>query len=155
MSLHIPRHSKTYSFASGSLVPCKRTISGIVNCNSLVALMIPSAITSHRMIPPTAMVSLAGTLVETSLTDIDEYALDVLGRQEELKGFLYCVGRRATSDVKLYVSSAFMSGTERTKLAGEPPWRLRTSMVAMASPAPLTRHPISPSSLMKFRPYYG
>lgn len=39
------------------------------------------------------------------------------------------------------------------KLAGDPPLRLRTSMVAMASPAPLTRHPIEPSSLMKLRPY--
>lgn len=38
------------------------------------------------------------------------------------------------------------------KLAGLPPLRLRTSMVAMASPAPLTRHPIEPSSLMKLRP---
>jgi hypothetical protein len=38
------------------------------------------------------------------------------------------------------------------KLAGVPPFSLMMSMVAMARPAPLTRHPISPSSLMKLRP---
>lgn len=37
------------------------------------------------------------------------------------------------------------------KLAGLPPWRDRTSMVAMARPAPLTRHPTLPSNLMKLR----
>ena len=34
------------------------------------------------------------------------------------------------------------------KLAGSPPHSLRTSRVAMASPAPLTRQPIEPVSLM-------
>lgn len=48
-------------------------------------------------------------------------------------------------------------GTECThpptsrKLAGLPPCKARTSMVAIAKPAPLTKHPILPSSLMKFR----
>ena len=32
------------------------------------------------------------------------------------------------------------------KLAGEPPYSLMMSMVAIASPAPLTRQPILPSS---------
>jgi hypothetical protein len=40
-----------------------------------------------------------------------------------------------------------------TKLAGDPPWRFKTSIVAIANPAPLTRHPTFPSSLIKFRPY--
>ena len=39
------------------------------------------------------------------------------------------------------------------KLAGEPPFNFMMSMVAMARPAPLTRHPMSPSSLMKLRPF--
>jgi hypothetical protein len=34
------------------------------------------------------------------------------------------------------------------KLAGSPPESLMMSMVAIASPAPLTMHPTSPSSLM-------
>lgn len=38
------------------------------------------------------------------------------------------------------------------KFAGDPPLSLIMSIVAMANPAPLTRHPISPSSLMKLRP---
>ena len=38
------------------------------------------------------------------------------------------------------------------KFAGDPPLSLMISMVAMASPAPLTRQPMSPSSLMKFKP---
>ncbi len=38
------------------------------------------------------------------------------------------------------------------KLAGWPPFSLMMSMVAIARPAPLTRQPMSPSSLMKLRP---
>ena len=33
------------------------------------------------------------------------------------------------------------------KLAGSPPWYLMMSIVDMASPAPLTRQPMLPSSL--------
>jgi hypothetical protein len=40
-----------------------------------------------------------------------------------------------------------------TKLAGSPPLSFNTSMVAMARPAPLTRQPMLPSSLIKLRPY--
>ena len=47
------RGRKTHFFASASLVPCNRTTNGIDSSSSLVALMIPSAMTSHRMIPPT------------------------------------------------------------------------------------------------------
>jgi hypothetical protein len=43
---------------------------------------------------------------------------------------------------------------KHTKLAGDPPCRLSTSIVAIARPAPFTRHPTLPSSLMKLRPYY-
>ena len=39
------------------------------------------------------------------------------------------------------------------KLAGAPPLSLMMSIVAIARPAPLTRQPMSPSSLMKFRPF--
>mmetsp|Transcript_13932 Transcript_13932/g.27578 ORF Transcript_13932/g.27578 Transcript_13932/m.27578 type:complete len:325 (-) Transcript_13932:125-1099(-) len=37
------------------------------------------------------------------------------------------------------------------KLAGSPPWSLMMSMVAMARPAPFTRHAMLPSRLMKLR----
>jgi hypothetical protein len=40
-----------------------------------------------------------------------------------------------------------------TKLAGDPPCKFKTSMVAIANPAPLTKHPTFPSSLIKFSPY--
>ena len=49
-------------------------------------------------------------------------------------------------------SSVALPPTSR-KLAGEPPWYLMMSMVAMARPAPFTMQPMLPSSLMKFRLY--
>jgi hypothetical protein len=39
---------RTHSFASSSLVPCNLTINGMVRWSSLVALMIPSAMTWKR-----------------------------------------------------------------------------------------------------------
>ncbi|KAH3686640.1 hypothetical protein WICPIJ_002390 [Wickerhamomyces pijperi] len=37
------------------------------------------------------------------------------------------------------------------KLAGLPPYKVMTSIVAMAKPAPLTKQPMLPSNLMKFK----
>ena len=57
-----------------------------------------------------------------------------------------------SSNAFLTASAVAPPPTSR-KLAGEPPFRFRTSIVAMASPAPLTRQPTEPSSLIKLRPY--
>ena len=46
----------------------------------------------------------------------------------------------------------FHLGKIPRKLAGSPPLSLMISMVAIARPAPLTRHPIDPSNLIKFNP---
>ncbi|KAH3674203.1 hypothetical protein WICMUC_003445 [Wickerhamomyces mucosus] len=37
------------------------------------------------------------------------------------------------------------------KLAGLPPYRVMTSIVAIAKPAPLTKQPMLPSNLIKFK----
>lgn len=57
-ALLIDLECETHFFASPSLVPCNLTTSGILISSSLVALMIPSAITSHLMIPPTTLSAL-------------------------------------------------------------------------------------------------
>jgi hypothetical protein len=58
---------------------------------------------------------------------------------------------RTISNAFLTASAVAPPPTSR-KLAGSPPLSLRTSMVAMARPAPLTRQPMFPSSLMKLSP---
>ena len=66
--------------------------------------------------------------------DIDQHCLDVVIRDQDLEGILDLL-------------SAGTPPTSR-KLAGSPPASLMMSMVAIASPAPLTMQPTLPSSLM-------
>ncbi|EDZ71910.1 hypothetical protein AWRI1631_74630 [Saccharomyces cerevisiae AWRI1631] len=40
------------------------------------------------------------------------------------------------------------------KFAGSPPFNLMTSIVAIAKPAPLTKHPMLPFNLTKFKSYF-
>ncbi|KAF1747203.1 hypothetical protein GCK72_023664 [Caenorhabditis remanei] len=96
------------------------TTIGILRSNSLAALMIPWAITSQRMIPPKMFTRMADTLSLSAVMI--------------LKASVTC-------------STVAPPPTSR-KLAGSPPCNLIMSMVAMASPAPLTMHPMVPSRRM-------
>lgn len=49
------------TLASSTLVPCNRQIMGIFRFNSLAAAMIPSAMTSHLIIPPKILTRIAWT----------------------------------------------------------------------------------------------
>mmetsp|Transcript_37000 Transcript_37000/g.95935 ORF Transcript_37000/g.95935 Transcript_37000/m.95935 type:complete len:233 (-) Transcript_37000:1023-1721(-) len=105
--------------ASSTLVPCSLTTRGTLRTTSEAARMIPWAITSQRMIPP-----------------------KMLTRIHSTRGSLLRILKASTT----WFSSA-PPPTSR-KLAGLPPYSLMMSMVAMASPAPFTMHPMLPSRPM-------
>ena len=100
-----------------TLVPSRRTTNGTVSCTSRAACTTPSAITSHLMIPPKILTRIASRL-----------------------GF-FSINLKAS-----VTFSAVAPPPTSRKLAGLPPYSLMMSIVAIASPAPLTRQPILPSS---------
>src|SRR5258708_37731881 len=51
------------SRANGAFVPSRRTMTGILTPTSLTAARMPSAIMSHRTVPPTTFIKTAATLV--------------------------------------------------------------------------------------------
>src|SRR5262245_3449083 len=104
---------------SSTLVPSIRTTTGRRRPSRVLAAINPSARRSQRRMPP-------NTLMNTART---------LGSEDRMRNaFSICSGDAPPP-------------TSR-KLAGSPPDSLMMSIVAMASPAPLTMHPTLPSSLM-------
>ena len=101
------------------MVPCNLTTMGVARSNSLAAAMMPSAITSHRMIPPKMLTKSAFTFGSPVM---------ILNAS--------------------FTAEAVAPPPTSRKLAGEPPCSLMMSMVAMARPAPFTMHPMSPSRAM-------
>lgn len=94
---------------------------------------------------------------EVRLTDVDEDRLDLRLGEHDLERLLDGLGGGSSSDVEEVCEmkgtrddvSSFCDqggGKMSCALAGSPPLSLRTSIVAMASPAPFTRHPMFPSS---------
>ncbi len=117
---------------ASTFVPSRRTTSGTLKpiepsgfLNFVAALMMPCAITSHRMMPPKMLTS-------TPLT---------LGSD------------RMIPKASVTASSVAPPPTSR-KFAGSPPCSLMMSIVAIARPAPFTRHPMFPSSAMYVRPNF-
>src|SRR5262249_22164719 len=105
------------SFPLSTLVPSSRTTSGTRKPTSLTAATTPSAMTSHRMIPPKMLTRMPFT-----------WGSEVM-----------ILNAAAT------LSLVALPPTSR-KLAGDSPYSLIMSIVAMASPAPLTMQPMVPSS---------
>lgn len=97
--------------AAVALVPSSLTTNGTFSFIVLSAPMIPLAIVAQFTIPP-------NTLTRTALTRSSDVIM--------LKAALTC-------------SSLTLPPTSK-KLAGSPPWSLIMSIVAIANPAPLTRH---------------
>ncbi len=102
-----------------TLVPSRRTTTGMVTPTSFTASMTPWAMTSQRMMPPKMLMSTAFTLGSARMI---------------LKAW-------AT------VAAVAPPPTSR-KLAGMPPDSLMRSMVAMARPAPFTMQPMFPFRAM-------
>ena len=102
---------------SSTWVPASRTISGTLKGSISTALTTPWATQSQRLMP-------AKMLTSTAFT------------------FLSMV----TSWNALATRSGVAPPPMSRKLAGSPPASLIMSMVAMASPAPLTMQPMLPSS---------
>ena len=100
---------------SPTLVPASRTITGTSTCTSFSACTTPSATQSQRLIPAKMLTSTASTL----LSDI-------------------------TSRNALATRSGVAPPPISRKLAGSPPASLIVSIVAIASPAPLTMQPMLP-----------
>ena len=96
-----------------------RMTTGTATASSCTAAITPAASTSQRRIPPKMLMSTALTL-----------ASDIRMRKA------------------LRICSALAPPPTSRKFAGEPPASLMMSMVAIASPAPLTMQPIVPSSRM-------
>lgn len=90
---------------------------GVLRFSSLAAMIMPSAITSQRMIPPKMFTKIAWTLGSAVII---------------LNASLTC------ADVAPPPTSR--------KFAGSPPCNLMMSMVAIASPAPLTKQAMSPKT---------
>uniref|UniRef100_A0A6B0USU2 Putative secreted protein n=1 Tax=Ixodes ricinus TaxID=34613 RepID=A0A6B0USU2_IXORI len=107
------------AFASSTCVPWSLTTMGILRSSVSAARMTPSAMTSHRMMPPKMFTRMACT-----------FWSDVISLKASVTW--WAVAPPPTS----------------RKLAGLPPCSLMMSMVAMARPAPLTRQPMSPSRAM-------
>ncbi|ABC64795.1 hypothetical protein ELI_13515 [Erythrobacter litoralis HTCC2594] len=107
------------SLPFSTLVPSRRTTNGTSNSTSLAATTMPSAIVSQRMMPP-----------------------KMLTRMPSTAGSLRMILKAAVT-----FSVVAPPPTSR-KLAGNAPFNLMMSIVAMARPAPLTMQPILPSSLM-------
>lgn len=114
----------TNSAAFSMLVPCNRHTIGNLRFICCTTLIKPWAMASHRTMPPKMLTKIAVTLGSLVIS----------------------------SNADLIASGVAPPPTSK-KLAGAPPFSLMISMVAMARPAPLTRHPISPSSLIKLSPY--
>ena len=107
------------SLAESTLVPSSRHTTGQLMPNSAYALLMPRAIISQSTIPPKMLTKMTFTF-----------------------GSLVII---------LNASKTPCSCTpppRSKKLAGSPPSNFTMSMVAMASPAPLTKQPISPSRLI-------
>src|SRR6266849_2429787 len=107
------------SFPCSTLVPSSRTTSGTRKSSSFAAATTSSAITSLRMIPPKMLTRIAFTLGSAR------------------------INLKATATFSFEAPPP----TSR-KLAGLPPTSLIVSIVAIASPAPFTRHPMFPSRWM-------
>src|ERR1039458_648563 len=102
-----------------TLVPSRRTTSGTFNPISFTAATTPSAITSHFMMPPKMLTRMPFTFGSEVMI------------------------------LNAAVTFSFVAPPPTSrKLAGAMPYSLMMSMVAMASPAPLTMQPIAPSSAM-------
>lgn len=104
-------------------VPCKRQTIGVRRFICWTTLIKPCAIASQRTMPPKMFTKIAVTLG----------SLVMRSKAER-------------------IASAVAPPPTSRKFAGEPPLSLIMSIVAMARPAPLTRQPMSPSNLMKFKP---
>ena len=112
------------NFAAFSIfVPCSLATMGVFIFILSTTLTKPWAIASHLTIPPKMLTKIAVTLGSLVIR----------------------------SNACLIAWGVAPPPTSR-KLAGEPPLSLIMSIVAIARPAPFTRHPMSPSSLMKFSP---
>src|SRR5229473_4616946 len=111
--------SRRICWPTSTLVPSMRMTTGTFNFRSFAAATTPVARTSQRKMPPKI-------LMNTALTS------GSLMRMR--KAFFTC--------------SAEAPPPTSRKFAGEPPAYLMMSMVAMASPAPLTMQATLPSSLM-------
>ena len=109
---------------SSAFVPSSRTTSGTSRPTCLTAATTPFAIVSPFMMPPKMLTKIPLTL-----------------------GSRVMILKAAVT-----FSSVAPPPTSR-KFAGSPPTSLIVSIVAMARPAPLTRQPTLPSSLMNDRPY--
>jgi hypothetical protein len=107
------------SFPFSRFVPSSRTTSGTGSPTPFAAATTPSAMTSHRMIPPKMFTKIALT-----------FGSDRMRR----KACVTC-------------SVDALPPTSR-KFAGAPPQSLIMSMVVIASPAPFTRQPMFPSRRM-------
>ena len=101
---------------SSALVPCKRTTSGTSMPSSPAAATTPSAIRSQRTMPPKMFTRIAFTLSS----------------------------RRMSLKASFTFSLSAPPPASR-KFAGEPPQYWIMSRVAIASPAPFTMQPMSPS----------
>ncbi len=104
---------------STSFVPFMRTTSGTFTFTALQAAITPSAMVSQRMMPPKMLTRIALTFGLPSMI----------------------------LNASVTFSAEAPPPTSR-KFAGEPPKSLIVSIVAIASPAPLTRQPMLPSSWM-------
>src|SRR5690348_2576350 len=108
----LPSNSRPFS----TLVPSRRTTTGIFKPTSLTAAMMPSAIRSQRTMPPKMLTRMQLTLGEERIS------------------------------LNAAVTRSFVAPPPTSrKLAGSPPASLITSMVAIARPAPLTMQPMLPS----------
>src|SRR5262249_3081528 len=105
--------------ARSTLVPSRRTTTGTRKPTSRPALTRASAIRSHLAIPPKMLTSTPFTRESA----------------------------RMIRNASMAPASVTPPPTSR-KLAGSPPWYLMMSIVAIASPAPLTRQPMLPVRLM-------
>src|SRR6516165_2881328 len=104
---------------SSTLVPSRRTTSGTCRLTSRAAATTPSAITSQRMIPPKMLTRIPSTFGSLRIS------------------------------LNAVVTRSFVAPPPTSrKLAGLLPCNLMMSIVAIARPAPLTMHPMLPSSLM-------
>src|SRR6185312_12250133 len=111
--------SRRIFLPSSTLVPSSRTTSGTCRLISRAAATTPSAMTSQRMMPPKMFTRMPSTL----------------GSERMI--------------LKAAVTRSLVAPPPTSrKLAGAPPYSLMMSMVAIASPAPLTMQPMLPSSLM-------
>ena len=101
------------------MVPANLTTKGIESFISLIASTIPCAKTSHLIIPPKILTRIPLTFLSDKI---------ILNASETF-------------------SFEAPPPTSR-KLAGLDPYSFIISIVAIAKPAPLTIHPISPSNFM-------